>query len=101
MNRKTLSLKMNYEMLVSYFALYLPDGFIIETPIEKDISEIANIQHQSFVSGISYEMFGVDCLEDIVDSLKQSFYRYIGTDPNLYSDNVTIIFTNFIFHNIT
>ncbi len=57
----------------------LPEDFAIETPTEKDISEIADIQHQSFIGGIAYEMFGEDSFEHIVNGLKQSFNRYIGT----------------------
>jgi ribosomal protein S18 acetylase RimI-like enzyme len=58
----------------------LPEDITINTPTQNDIFEIANVLRQSFIGGIAYEMFGEDSIEHIVDGVKQSFERYIGTD---------------------
>lgn len=54
----------------------VPDGISLETPCEADIAEIAEAEHKAYLGTISYEMFGEDSLEHIIDGLTNFCFKW-------------------------
>lgn len=58
----------------------LDDGFLMETPNQSDIPEMAETLRKSFLGGIAYKIFGEDSIETVIQSINNCYSLYTSTN---------------------